>query len=83
MTQLEHKVISLVVSAYTCGVIALFSRFLSVYTMVLVTRNFGKGLKSRSKYTIFRVREIKTLFQFSKRPHLVHHRTTIPDQFPF
>lgn len=46
---LEHKVVALVVSAYTCGIIALISRILSVYTMVLVTRNFGKGLKSRSE----------------------------------
>lgn len=79
MTQLEHKVVALVVSAYTCGIIALFSRFLSVYTMVLVTRNFGRGLKSRSKCMIFREQETYTLLQFSKPQHLEQRRKTIAD----
>lgn len=48
--QLDHSVTSLIYSAYTCGIIALISRFLSVYTMILVTRNFGKGLKSKSEH---------------------------------
>ena len=41
----------LVVSAYACGVIGLISRALSIYTMHLVSKNFGKGLKAKSKFT--------------------------------
>ena len=44
-----HSVSSLIVSAYACGVVALITRFLTVYTMHSVTQNFGKGLKEKSE----------------------------------
>jgi hypothetical protein len=44
---------SLVVSAYACGVIGLISRGLSIYTMYIVSKNFGKGLKAKSKFLSF------------------------------
>lgn len=49
--ELDHSIMSLVVSAYICGIVALVSRCLTVYTMFLVTKNFGKGLKKKSKLT--------------------------------
>ena len=48
--QVFHASKPLVWSAYACGLLALLSRFCTVVSMVIVQRNFGKGLKSFSKY---------------------------------
>ena len=47
---IDHESKSLKYSAYACGTIALISRGLSIYTMYLVSKNFGKGLKALSKF---------------------------------
>lgn len=46
---LQHFSKSLIYSAYAVGIIALGSRILSIYSMHLVSQNFGKGLKAKSK----------------------------------
>ena len=50
-----HESESLQYSAYACGTIALMSRALSIYTMYLVSKNFGKGLKALSKFFLLLV----------------------------
>lgn len=40
---------SLLISTIVCGTISVIIRTVSIYTMVKVTRNFGKGLKEKGK----------------------------------